>query len=107
MRPDEIMATEPVFFDDVQVGDWLMPVWPQHPEGPPWKVDRIDPRDGRRLLLVGVRAPTIGLSTPAEWIVSRRVWLTRAASAEQWLRLPGLRKLEELAGSGLLVDKRA
>lgn len=94
MTPFEIARTEPVDFDEVQVGDWIMPAWPHHPEGPPWRVGRIDEQDGRRLLLEGAHAPTIGPSRPQEWIVGARAWRLRAASHEQWLRLPGLRDLE-------------
>lgn len=95
MQPEEIVATEPVTFDRVEVGDWVMPTWPHHPEGPPWKVEAIDPQDGRRLLLVGVRAWTIGPSSRHEWIVTEADWNERGASRYQWLRLTGLRRLEE------------
>ncbi len=99
MTPFEIARTEPVDFDEVRTGDWLLPAWPHHPEGPPWRVMRIDEKDGRRLLLEGVRTPVVGPSErhgTVEWIVGETAWRERAASHEQWLRMPGLRELEEM-----------
>lgn len=107
MRPDEILASEPVTFDAVVVGDWIVPVWPYGPAWPPMRVQDVGYPEDRVLVCESVIAPTIGPSRPHVHIVDRDVWERQGASRFQWLRLPGLRKLEELAGSGLLVARRA
>lgn len=91
MSPADLIRSEPVVFDDVEEGDWVVPVWPG-PEWPPMRAREVNLIE-RVIVMESVIAPTVGKSMPHVHIVTEELWNSRGASRFQWLRLPGLREV--------------
>ena len=89
------LRSEPVTFDELELHDFVVPVWPAGPEWPPQYVVELD-KVARIVTLVTLDAYTVGLSRPREPVVlTEAQWNERGASRNQWLRLPGLREAFE------------